>query len=164
MAFRLSRIGPKLRDYHRTWYASLQEKAKGAEDMNTLSALGSIVDYYGQEVNESEIAAKNNYEVKWEDWSHLMTPGIVDSLKSKVEAIEEEEYNTTELAEKAADESEDLRKLRHYLTWNGELHKNFYDERADLIENINHAQPFDTMNYWEVKQMYKYEDVASRWD
>ena len=110
------------------------------------------------------MAQKNNYEVEWDKWSHLITPGIVDALKAKLEAIDEEEYDTAELAESAVQESEDLKRIGHYLTWNGALHKDYYDEQARLLENLAHAQPLDTMNYWEFKSMYKYEDVSSRWD
>jgi hypothetical protein len=164
MAFRLARLGPKLRDYHRAWYAALHDKGSTPDDLNTLAALGNIIDYYGADTDVAEMEAKNNYEINWDEWKHLMTPGIVDNLKAKLDAIAQEEYETEPLAESAVDETEDLRKMRHFLTWNGELHKDFYDEKASLLENISHAQPFETINHWELQSMYKYEDCPSRWD
>ena len=165
MALRL--VGLSVRacsSYHQQWFQNLASKAKTPDDMNTVGALGSVFDYYGQSTDTQEMASKNNFEVNWDDWSHLMTPGIVDKLKAKLDAIDGEDYETAELADSATVESDELKKVGHFLTWNGTLHKDYYDEQARLLENLAHAQPLDTMNYWEFKSMYKYEDVSSRWD
>jgi hypothetical protein len=115
-------------------------------------------------VDAEEVASKNGFEIKWEDWSHISTPGLVDKLKQKVQDINSEEYQVDALAEVAMDESEDMKKLGSLLSWNAMLHLQYLSEQDELLENISHAKPFHAMDYWEYCQMYKYTDCPSRWD
>lgn len=69
---------------------SFSDKAKSAEDSNSVSALSIVCDYYGKKADLKEMEAKNNYQVNWDDWSHLVTPGLVNKLKQKFNAIDQE--------------------------------------------------------------------------
>lgn len=69
---------------YKAWLKMIQDKAKTADDSASVSALATVCDYYGVGLAQDEIAAKNNFEIKWEEWTHLTTPGLVDKLKQKV--------------------------------------------------------------------------------
>ena len=159
---RKSTLTPPTR--YKAWVNMLSDKAKTSEDHSSVSALSMLCDYFAVGIPNDEIKAKNNFEVKWEDWSHLQTPGLVSSLKEKIEAVNVEPYETEVLSHEIVSETDALKKLGHIVTYNATLHLSFISEKDILIENIYHARPMRTLDYWEFTSMYKYEDVASRWD
>ena len=155
-------LSPPLR--YKAWVSMLTEKAVTAEDQSSVSALATLCDYYAIGIPEDEIKAKNNFEVKWDDWKHLQTPELLGKLRAKVEAINSEPYETEVLAHDLVSETEALKKLSHVVTYNAVLHMSFIAEKENLVENIYHAKPFQSMDWWEVESMYKYQDCPSRWD
>jgi hypothetical protein len=161
-ALRQSPLNSPLR--YKAWLKMVQTKVKSADDASSVGALSAVCDYYGQAADPEDIKAKHNYEIKWEDWSHLVTPGLVDKLKAKLETIGQEQYETETLAHSAMEETEDLKHWRHIVTWNAVLHLNYLAEQDSIIENISHARPIHTLNHWELTSMYKYDDCPTRWD
>ena len=55
----------------------VQDKAVTSDDLMTVGALSTICDYYGQGISAQELQSKNNFEINWDEWSHLATPGLV---------------------------------------------------------------------------------------
>ncbi|OMJ93743.1 hypothetical protein SteCoe_3183 [Stentor coeruleus] len=159
---RATRLNPPTR--HKAWVQMLTEKAVTNEDQSSVSALATICDYYAIGIPEEEVKAKNNFQVKWDEWAHLQTPGLVSKLRAKVDAINAEPYETEVLAHEIVSETEALKKLSHIVTYNAVLHLSFVSEKDNLIENIYHAKPFSVTDLWEVSSMYKYDDMAYRWD
>ena len=149
---------------YKSWLKMIQDKSKTPDDAVSVSALASGCDYYGVGIHADEIQAKNNFEVKWDDWGHLATPGLVNKLREKVEQINSEQYETDLLASEAVNETEELKTLRHLVTWNAAVNLHYIAEQDSLIENLYHAKPMGSMDHWEVTEMWKYDDVATRWD
>ena len=161
-ALRKKVLGPPTK--YKTWFNMLQQKAKTPDDALSVSGLATVCDYYGIGMTADEIKAKNNFEVKWDNWKHLATPGLVDKLKAKVDAMNAEQYETEALAAEAMEESEGLKQWGHLVTWNAVLHLTYIAEQDTLLENLYHARPMGSLDRWELESMWKYEDVASRWD
>lgn len=161
-ALKRSTLGAPLR--YKSWVKMIQDKVKTADDAAAVSGLAAVCDYYGQHVSKDELQAKNNFEINWEEWGHLVTPNLVSQLKEKVEAINKEEYDTTVLSNQAVEETEELKSLKHLTTWVSTLNMTYLAEQDDIIENISHAKPFDDLDLWEFRSMYKYENCPSRWD
>ena len=88
----------------------------------------------------------------------------MDKLKAKINAINEETYETEVFSHEIVSETEHLTKLGHIVTYNAVLHLTFIAEKDNLIENIYHARPLSSLDYWEITNMYKYDDVIYRWD
>lgn len=149
---------------YKAWLNGVQKNVTSPDDAASVSALATVCDFYGRQVDAEEFSAKNGFEIKWEDWGHIATEGLVDKLKQKVQAINAEEYQTEALAEASMEESEELKQISGLLAWNAALHLHFLSEQDDLLENLSHAKPFHAMDYWELCQMYKYQDCPTRWD
>lgn len=149
---------------YKSWISLISDKASTSEDMSSVSALSAICDYYTVGIPEDEVKSKNNFEVKWEDWSHLQSQELVQKLKAKIEAVNSEEYETSLLVHEAAVESEPLKKLGYFLEYNKTLHREFVDEKEAIIENLAHALPYKSLDMWERNEAYKYMDVCYRWD
>lgn len=149
---------------YKSWIGLISDKAATSEDQASVSALSAVCDYYTVGIPEDEIKSKNNFEVKWEDWSHLQSQEIVQKLKAKIEAVNSEEYETNLLVHEAATETEPLKKLGYFLEYNATLHKEFVDEKENIIENLSHAIPYRSLDIWERKEAYRYMDVSFRWD
>ena len=149
---------------YKAWYNDIQKRVRTPEDNSHVSALGSLCDYYSQEVTKDEIKAMNNFEVDWKAWSHLITPGLVSKLKDKLDAIQKEDYDTKVLAAAALEETEEMKKYGHFVTWNAMIHMHYLVEQDNLIENLYHAKPFESMDVFEADGMWKYDDAPSRWD
>ncbi|CAG9331503.1 unnamed protein product [Blepharisma stoltei] len=161
-ALRRTNSGAPLR--YKAWMKMLNDKVKTSDDASSVSALGAVCDYYGSSVPKDELQSKNNFEINWDEWSHLVTPGIVSKLREKVEAINKEDYDSSVLANQAVEETEELKSLKSYVYWNGALHLSFVAEMDNLIENISHARPLNDTDLWQYRQMYKYVDCPTRWD
>ena len=71
---------------YKDWYARLI-KTNTQESNLEVSALGNLIDYFGRETNAEVLNATDNYEIKWEEWGHILTPGVVDGLRSKFEEL-----------------------------------------------------------------------------
>ena len=149
---------------YKGWVRMIQEKAKTPEDSASVSALSAVCDYYGRDIQQDELSAKNNFEVNWEDWSHIVTPGLVDKLKEKVNAISQEHYETEGLASEAMHETDSLKTWRHIVTWNAAVNLHYIAEQDSLIENLSNARPLQSLDLWEVQSMWKYDDCPTRWD
>ena len=101
---RKTAISPPTR--YKSWLSMLTDKAKTPEDHASVSALSALCDYYAVGITQDEIKARNNFEVKWEDWAHLQTPGLVEKLKAKVSDINAEEYETEVFSHEIVSEKE----------------------------------------------------------
>ena len=93
-----------------------------------------------------------------------MTPGIVSGLKEKFEQLKQEEYETDELAGQVMVETDSLKDLGHFLAYNAYVHGVFVLDKDFLIDNLNHAKPYEVCDRWEKERMIKYADKGSRWD
>jgi hypothetical protein len=149
---------------YKAWLKMLTDKAKTPEDHLSVSALSAVCDYYALSPTSEELRSKNNFEVKWDEWSHLQTEGLVSKLKAKIEAINSEPYETEVLSHEVVSVTEQLKRLGHIVAYNATLHATHVSEKDNLIENIYHARPFESLDFYEVRQMYKYRDLPSRWD
>lgn len=94
---------------YRSWLKRIQDKAQTIEDMNSVTALATVCDFYGLEVDQRDLKQHNNYEVDWKQWDHILTPGILDKLKAKLESLKSEEYESEALANSAMEETEELK-------------------------------------------------------
>ena len=142
----------------------ITDRATSSEDQATVSALGTICDYYTVGIPQDEVKAKHNFEVKWEDWEHLQSKEIVEKLKAKIEAVNTEEYETDVLVHEVATETEDLKKLGYLLEYNYTLHKDFVNNLEKIIENLGHARPYSELDIWEKQAAYPYHDLPYKWD
>jgi hypothetical protein len=149
---------------YKAWLQMITDKATSSEDQASVSALGTICDYYSVSIPQDEVKSKNNFEVKWEDWSHLQSKEIVEKLKAKIEAVNSEEYETEVLVHEVATETEELKKLGYLLEYNYTLHEDFVKEKESIIENLGHARPYGSLDMWERQTAYPYYDQPYRWD
>lgn len=149
---------------YKSWFNDIQKRVKTQEEGASVSALGAVCDYYSQTIRPEEAQSMNNFEVDWTKWSHLVTPGLVSKLKEKLEVVEKEEYDTKVLAASILEESEEMKKYGSLVTWNAMIHMQFLAEKDSIIENLYHARPYHSLNIFEWENMWKYSDVASRWD
>ena len=149
---------------YKAWFNDIQKRVKGPEDSISVSALGSVCDYYCQTISAEESKSMNNFEIDWNKWSHLVTPGLVSKLKEKLTEMGKEEYDTKVLAASILEESDEMKRYSNLITWNAMIHMQFLAEKDCLIENLYHARPYHSLNVFEMENMWKYSDVASRWD
>ena len=149
---------------YKAWVKMMTDKAKTTEDHVSVSALSTLMDHYAVGIPEDEVKSKNNFEVNWEDWKHLHSSDIVEKLQAKVNAINSEEYETEGLVHEVISESENLKNMGKYIYYNASLHLTYICFQDELVENIYHARPMQSLNYWEIDSMFRHSDLASRWD
>lgn len=85
------------------WIKTISDKATTSEGKLYASQLASVVTFYNKVPETLE-----QPQVNWEDWSkRITTKGLVEKIRDNTQALINQKYNVTAIAEKLGGEKSD---------------------------------------------------------